>query len=268
MKYILIYKYSIISVVLAVILFQFSAYPILGATDSADIKPSPTSSNSATLIDKLKKIELLKEKIATKVSELRNKEKGAISGTVNKISGNSLSLTTITGEQSITILDDALIFTMADGTKTESSIKKLSTGINITVFGYNNQSISSFEAKYIYINRITKRNTGKITDTDKSNYTITVKDLQGNITVDIETYTKIFTYNKDKGLIKAGFSKLKAGDLVFLIGTPNSKEDNRISATRIIVFSFGNPLPTITAESEATPSTTAKAEKTTTPTKP
>ncbi len=266
MKNILNYKYSVISVIFAIIIYQFSMSPILGATDSADMKPSPPSSNSGTIIDKLKKIELLKEKIATKVSELRNKEKNAMSGTVNKINGNSLALTTITGEQSITILDDALIFSMADGTKTESSLKKIITGNNITVFGYNNQSISSFEAKYIYLNRITKRNTGKITDTDKSNYTITVKDPQGNITVDIETYTKIFTYNKEKGLIKGGFSKLKAGDLVFLSGTPNSKEDNRISATRIIVFSFGNPLPTITSEPETTP--TPKPEKTATPSKP
>lgn len=245
-----IFVVFIITIIISLFFVSKPALHIRAATDSADLKPATASASSSDIIDKLKKIELLKEKIATKVSELRNKERSVLSGSIKQINKNTITVATAKGDSEMTLLEDSVIYSATDGGKMEPSGRKLKTGDLITAFGYNNQSISAFEVKYVYIIRMIKRNVGKIMDIDKSNYTVTLKETQLNTLVDIETYTKIFIYTKGKGLLKAGFSKLKVGDLAFATGIQNSKDENRISATRINVISFGNQ--------ESSPSLTAK----------
>lgn len=238
-----------IILILFTILFIASP-PVQGATPSptiTDIAISPT----ITIIDKLKKIELLKEKIATKVAELRKMEKGGVFGEVKSVNETSIAITSKSKELNVSYAEDTVFFNMTDGVKSDpldsKQAKKLKPGEYIAALGYFDSTGSSLSTKYIYIYKPRVRITGKIADKDTSNYTISVKGLTGNTLVDIETYTKIYTYSKKAGLVKGGFTKLKENDIVHIFATANPKEDNRYSGSKIISLSIGgnaSPTPT------------------------
>ncbi len=206
------------------------------------------ATSSSTVIDKLKQIEILKEKIATKVAEIRASEKGGVLGVVKSVAKSKLNIKTKESEIIVDYLEDTIFYSLTDAEKTETSAAKIKEGEQITAFGYFDNTKTSLSAKYIYLTPLTIHLIGKITDINKEDFTITVKEPQGNMLIDIETTSKMLQISPDKKLAKIGFSKLKIGDITHITGTPNKKEENRLSATRIITV-FLN-LPTATPKSE------------------
>lgn len=219
---------------------------------------------SSTVIDNLKKIQNLKEKIATKVAEIRQKEKTGIFGIIKKIDKTQITVTAKNQDKSFTLTEDTIYYSLTDGTKKESSLKNLKEKDSITIFGYYDEGKTVLSAKYIYIEKPNLHLTGKIADIDKTNYTLTLKDPRGNTLVDIENFTKMSVFSKEKGLVKIGFSKLNIGNTIHLIASQNAKEENRVTALRITTFNFNPPqTPTPTLAKEiATPSATPKAKPT------
>lgn len=196
---------------------------------------TPTVGVSEEVIDKLKQIEQLKEKIATKVAEIRDKDKKGAYGTVSKIEKDSLTLQGKKGETVVTYSDDTVFYSLSAGEKKELTAKNISVGDTISVLGYLTDDKAKITAKYIYLHPTYLHTTGKIVDIDKDNYTITIKEKQGNQVVDIETSTKINLYVKGKDWQKGGFSKFKLGDYIHAIGTPNAKDKNKITGLRVYV---------------------------------
>lgn len=221
----MIKKFTIISFILT-----FFVNAFLRSTYAAD-----ESTASSDLIDKLKQIEILKEKIATKVAEIRNNEKGARGGTVKNIDKNTLTVSTKKGDQTVYYSDDTEIYMLAKQEKTKIPSNKLQEGDRITALGYFDTDKTTLNAKYIYVMPNIISLTGKITDKDTKNFTITIstEDRQ-SVIMDIETYTRTYSFNlTKKSLDKSGYSKLNKDDTIHVIGTKNEKEDNRISASRI-----------------------------------
>lgn len=229
-------------------------------------KDSPVIKQTQETINKLKQIEQLKEKIATRVAQIRESEKGGYAGQVKKIDGNIVTVSDRRGDKNFTVTEDTIFYILKKNSKTESTFSNLKEGDFIALLGYFNESKESFSAKYVFIQENTTHLLGKITDNDKANFTIVVKAKEGLQTVDIETYTKITTYTNDKVAVKSGFSKLKIGDTVHIIGLPNTKESDRVSAARILVLpalesstatptAAVNPTKGTSATSTATPKT-------------
>lgn len=242
---------------------------------SATSSPIPTIESASPwatpsdVIGKLKQIEAFKEKIATKVAELRDQEKTAVSGVINKIdrNKNTLIVSTKKGERTVTFSDDMTVFSVTNETKSEMAKSKLSQGQSIAVFGYDNEDKSILSAKYIYVNKQYTHIVGKIADIDKSNFTITIHSKEGNLVVDIESYTKTISYTVEKGKVKIGFSKLKTGDVAHIIAAPNSKEKDRYLASHILILpsvSSSTVAPTI-SQKESTPSATTSPKPSITP---
>lgn len=216
-----------------------SATPAKNAQASASATP-------AEIIKKLKQIEILKEKIATKVAEIREKERGAVAGQVSKINQSSIILTTSKGNHTISFSEDTIFYTFTDSTRQDINIKKLKEGDTVTVLGYFNQDKSVISAKYIYLEKTLLHIVGKIVDIDKSNYTITVKAKEGDKVIDIETSTRTFLYQKGKGWQKGGFSKLKLGDKTHTIVLTNPKDTSKVTAARLYLISpIASPSATI-----------------------
>lgn len=235
-------SFIIIITVIAIIIFNFSPNTLSAASLTISL-PDTVSSPSSTIIDKLKKIELLKEKIATKVAEIRASEKAAIFGVVAKFDKSKLTVKARFGDITVTYMEDTIFYSFTDSGKTETSAAKIKEGSQITAFGYFDETKTNLSAKYVYLYQPSIHLIGKIADMDKGNYTITVKEPQGTTLVDIETYSKIYFLAADKKLARGGFSKLKIGDMAHVEGNPNSKEEGRVSATRIISLSFSQPTP-------------------------
>lgn len=227
-------QFKIQKLFIIIVIFSTFASVTYAATPSSQ-PTSSTSTESSDLIDKLKQIEILKEKIATKVAEIRNNEKAASFGNIKKIDKNTLTVGTKKGDQTIYFSEDTEIYSLIKSGKTKILSSKLAEGDRVTVFGYLDTDKTSINAKYIYVMPNIISLIGKITDKDTKNFTITLQANDGQtVLVDIETYTKSYSLNlAKKTLDKTGFSKLSQEDVVRVIGTQNEKEDNRISASRI-----------------------------------
>lgn len=226
----------IIIITIITILGKQSLYSasLSGETASEETStPSPTD-----LIDKLKKIEVLKEKIATKVAEMREEEKGALTGTVKDVSESKITLSTLAGDKTFSFSEDTTCYSLKEDTKKETALKEIEKENIITVFGYYDQEKTTLSAKYIYLESPPVRIRGKIVDIDKTNYTITVKEKQGEVVVDVEKYTKASLFDrKNKNFVSAGFSKMESGDITHILADPNTKTENKqVSARNIYLL--------------------------------
>jgi len=250
---------NIIFIIIITVITVITIAPGSVAAITPTAVPSKVSSPSATtIIDKLKQIEILKEKIATKVAQLRENEKGAISGTIKTIGANKVTLTTKSGESTISYSEDTIFFTITDGKKSDPQdqtfAKKLKAGDFLVAFGYYDSSRTVLTVKYIYAVNNPLHLIGKIADIDKNNFTISVVSPSGNTLIDIEKYTKIYLFNQKDGLLKSGFSRLGENDIVHIFAAASTSAENRVSALKIISFPFGrSPTPTLTIEKPASP---------------
>lgn len=216
----------------------FLAFIAVSSVFAADSTESGKSASDSGLLEKIKQIEILKDKIATKVAEIRNNEKGALYGKIKSIKDSTIILTTRTGDVSVTYSDDTVFYALSGTTRTTTTGKKLKEADSVSVLGYFQDS-GKLIPKYIYVSTPLLHIIGKISNVEKNNYTVTIKDAQGETIADIETYSQMFISDPKKGLIKGGFSKLQIGDVIHLFGTPNAKEENKVSARRLTTISFG-----------------------------
>lgn len=244
-----------------------------GETPKKSATATPTPQEN--LLDKLKQIKILKEKIATKVAELREQEMAAIAGTVRSVGEDTMTISSSKGERIITLSADVQVFLLSDSSRKESTTDTIKQGDTVAAIGYVESAKQTLVASYIYIqNRTLSNFSGKISDIDRTNFTITVKSKQQKLLVDIEKNTRTTMYDRKKdAMVRLGFSKLSVGDVVHVAATPNAKEENRFSAIRIAAlnFDFGDQpettaAPTKAASVSATPTKKAAASPTAKPT--
>lgn len=257
-------KWVVTTIVLTWALIAAST-PVWAQTTSPSATPA-TSTPTA----KMKQIEDLKERLATKVAELRQSQRRALFGTVTSISLTTVTIETQTKNVKIELTDDMKVIQVIRGKRTELTTDALDKGDTVVVFGDYDATIDILKGKIIFIQgSLPVRISGTVTAIDKGEFTLTVETAEGQTyTVDIEKDTRTEGWDRTKGLSKSGFSKIALGDTVHILGTPVPKKDNRLSAQRI--FNLGNlsgvtPTPSPTLSEEATTSATPTTTPKTTP---
>jgi len=202
------------------------------------------STSSATPAEE-KGVKLLREKIATQVEEMRKKDQKAYVGSITKIDGSSLIVSSLQGtdERKYTIkIDDTLttIYKVVGATKKELKKSDLAVGNYVIVTG---QMISdTIEANEVYIDEQFLVKTAKITEISKSDYYLKVVTYdKDEYILDIQSSTRQFLLNsKSKEIERTGFSNIKEGDSIhFVVSKTNpgaGKEKNRYDAVRILVI--------------------------------
>ena len=251
-----IFLSSIFLLVLAASLV--SAQPAFAATIAT---PSATPKESQDL-------EALKDRLATKVAELRDIVKKAMHGTVKSISVSSATIETKTKDVKIELADDITVTQLISGKRTTLSVDDISKDDPITVFGSYDATLDLLKAKAIFIEstKVYEHISGSVSEVDREGFTIIVQTSEGrSLTVDIEKATKTTTWSQADGITKGGFSKILVGDTVHIVGLLVPKKDNRISALRILdIGNLSGVAPTITvapspvASDSATPKATPK----------
>lgn len=283
-----LFFFSLISMIVIVsLMIPVGTRLVYGASPTpAKSTPTPTPKESLT-----EKISQLKDRIASRVTQLKLVEKKGIIGTVQEVSETKIKLTDVQGTIQLVDVDEITKFaSQAAETVGISDIKK---GATISVLGLYNKDSKRILARFINIAQFPVFTKGTITDIDKKNFTITVKiddDLpagrQGKeMVVDIENTTKLLQVSQEGEMIRYTFSKLLKNDVVFIISYANKKDENRLSALRVLVLEFlktgdkTTPEPTgkktITptvskltpTPTKSGPTTTLKPTKTPTPTK-
>lgn len=223
----------------------------------AAVTASPSDNASASSLDKLKQIRDLKDKIATKVTQIRQTSQGAVYGQVKEISPSSLTLTNLNRDFQITLNSDIIVYLRTDSGRKESSLVKITKGMSISVFGIYDESKKNLDPRYIYVQNQPVRIIGKILDIDKTGYTVTVKENQTTIVVDFEKYTKTFRFSLPSNKwAQIGFSKLSVGDFVHIFAERDEKVEDRVHAEKIYAFSLLTPALSPTTATDSSPPST------------
>lgn len=213
---------------ITIVLFLILTHNVFGQT----ILPTKT--------DEAKEIQSLKEKIATKVAELREKNNKAVSGTVTEISGKKIKIKT-TDEESFEIKFDSELtkfYQITTGQKKEIKFQDLKKGSYVIVTGVINDKI--VEANAVYIDELFIVGSGKISEVNKEDFYIkVVTSEKENYTLDIETFSKQLIMNiKTLEIEKVGFSKIKEGDTIHFVVKKSGleKEINRYAAQKVLIL--------------------------------
>ncbi len=203
----------------------------------------------------------LKERLATKVAQLRTTEKRAIFGTVKTISETTLVVETKTKDIKIELADEIKVVQYLKGKRTTLTISDIEKGDAVTVYGDYDTTLELLKASFILIQSLAPlRVSGKVSALDRKDFSLTLDAADGTTyTIDIETTTKVTRWDKSNKLTKSGFSKMTEGETIHVVGTQIPKKENRISAIRIL--NLGNPI----GEAPPTPTPTPTLTPTLTP---
>jgi len=255
--------------VILILGFVTHAYAL---TPTVAPSPSTTATSAESLDNKLnQQINQLKEKIASRVSELNLVEKRGIIGTVSQVSGNQVTMTDYEGRTRFIDVDEITKFSSPNANGT-FGLSDLTKGVKISVLGLYNKQSKRILARFINSTVDPLFLDGVVSTIDTTNFGLTmISEDQKQIKVDVGTSTKISAYNKDVGLSKYGFSKINTGDKISIIGFPDKKDSTLFVASRIIIFPDlpKNPKIIIPELSQTSPSVSTNVTPSTkvTPTK-
>lgn len=209
---------------------------IFAATTATPTTTSKTTTPTTPVSEKLnEQINELKEKIASRVSELNLVEKRGVIGTVTETSGSKITLTDVQGQTRFVDVDEITKFSSASNkTFGISDIKK---GTKISVLGLYNKQSKRILARFINTSVDPLFISGTIIDIDSKNFVLTVMTTDNKeYKLDNQTSTKTSSYDIENGLVKSGFSKLKLGDRISAIGFVDTKDATLIVPDRIVSY--------------------------------
>lgn len=241
---------------------SFIALSLFMVGSKAIAQTSTVSATPATTSSNLKQVESLKERLATKVAEMRQTQKKAVTGSVKEITTTAMTLTTTAKDLKIEMTDELTVIQYLKGKRTTLAEDDISKGDNVVIFGDYDSALDIIQAKIVFIEPTTQnqRVSGIVTDINRTDYTLTIKTRDNkSYVIDIEGTTKTNIWTKSDGMVKSGYSKINSGDNLEILGVKTTKEDNRLSAVRILDLRdlSGNPAvsitPTVTATATATP---------------
>ncbi|MBA3724037.1 MAG: hypothetical protein H0W89_04065 [Candidatus Levybacteria bacterium] len=217
---------------LTIILFGLITAPAYATTNTT---PAPTKADGvAGKLDD--QINQLKEKIASRVSELNLVEKRGMIGTVTEVKGNQITLTDVAGNTRFIDVDEITKFASA-GTTGTFGLSDITSGAKISVLGIYNKQSKRMLARFIKTYAPPTIYSGAITAIDAKAFQITVTTPeQKSVKVDIDTATKLFSYAQADGMVKYGFSRLAVGDRITFAGSPDKADANLIAADRLVDF--------------------------------
>ncbi len=196
---------------------------------------SPTAVQKQNTLDN--QINELKDKIASRVAQLKLVEKRGIIGTVTAVSPVQITVNDLQGNTVFIDVDDITQFS-SPGQSTSFGISDITKGMRISVLGTYNKDSERILARFVDVIILSQFVSGEVSSIDKVNYQFKLT-LSGNkqVLIDVENVTRTFSYtNSDTNLVRSGFSKVTLGERAYVIGYPDKKTPSMIVATRILLF--------------------------------
>lgn len=235
---------------LTLLLLTFSLLSLLlpvGKSSAATTTPAPTqkATASATTAVEEEQINKLKDRIASRVAELKLVERRGIIGAVTESSNTQLTLTDLQSNTRFVDVDELTKFA-SPSAKGSFGISDITKGDTIGILGLYNKQTRRLLARFIDVQFLPKVIHGAISAIDKDNFTVTmINNNQETLLVDVQTTTKTFSYTKSDGLIKYGFSKMKVGERIMVVGFTDKKDKTKIIPSRLTYFPDLLPNPHI-----------------------
>lgn len=248
-------KISFIFTLFTILFFSFSTTASAVAPTAIATSPTPTPKSSNPAMDQ---INAFKERVASKVAELKLVDRRGIIGKVTETSSTQLTLTDVLGNTRFVDVDELTKFS-SDSAKESFGISDIGKGKTLGVLGLYNKQSRRIMARFIDASLSLPLTVhGAVSAVDKENFTLTVKTDEGkNYLFDVENITKTQSFTKSAGLVKAGFSKITPGIHTIVVGFLNTKDTSRYVASRVLLFPEIPPDPKISltaAQEASTPS--------------
>lgn len=219
------------------IIFCLIIFLLLG-TSEIFAQTNPPARNAIPTSDEIEKIaskiDLIKDKVASRVAELNLVERRGIVGIVEDTSDTKITVTDLNDKIRIIDVDELTKFSSEeDNSFGISDIKK---GSKISSLGLYNKESQRLLARFINEISIPLFLHGVISEIDQDEFTVTLLTEDGTTyTIDIEKITKTFNYD-DGELASSGFTKIKKSENAIVLGFPDPKKTGRLTASRIITF--------------------------------
>ncbi|MDP3987713.1 MAG: hypothetical protein Q8P80_01055 [Candidatus Levybacteria bacterium] len=208
---------------------------LLFAGGAKAISPTPSPSESQSDIQE-QQLNEMKDRIASRVAQLKLVERKGVIGTVSDVSDTQISINDILGNTRFIDVDEITKFS-SPSSKGSFGISDITKGSKIGVLGLYNKQSRRILARFVDVMALPKFVHGAIASIDSENFTLTiVTENEGETTVDVGNITKTLSYTKEVGLAKSGFSKLTESQNVIIIGFTDIKNKKKIIASRILVF--------------------------------
>lgn len=252
-------------ILLMLILGAFLAITSLSLAQEEE-KTDPSPSTDA-------KVQQLKEKLATKVAELRESQKRGYFGEIAAISKTTFTLVTREKTEIKVKFDENTRVYKIGKSRIEGTSSDVKNGLSAAVLGLYDEENKQHTAKVILIQPNNKFASGLVVKIDKTNGTLTIKDAKGDeVVIEYEKTTLSDEYtSSNKKIKKSGLSRFTQGDNIQVWGAPHPDDVNNILANRILRIS-ADALQTedvagakIEASASATPKTSPKASPKATP---
>ena len=263
-------------VIFCLIILHLAVTPVLSQTrvssPSGEQESSPTAKPTTALNPLEEKILGLKERIATKVAQLKLLKKKILIGKISTINESLLTLATKDGDRRVETDEDTTITQIAGDKRRNINFSELKKDQSVVVSGNYIQEGDILTAKAIFAKETPIVILGKVEGVSIKEGTITLTRSVDNQTIvfDIEIFTKINTVDKTNKITKIGLSKIPVGNTTLVVTTTTTKgEVITYTANRILVFPQlvpSPPTPSPTIYPTASPSATPTKSKVPTPT--
>lgn len=174
--------------------------------------------------------------VASRVAQLKLVEKRGIIGVVSDVTNTQITIIDVHGNTRFADVDELTKFFSpnAKGTYGISDITKDET---IGILGLYNKESRRILARFVNVITTPFIIHGGVAAIDSENFSLSVTTEEGKqITVDIENITRTSSYTSEEDYIRSGFSKIKENYNIVVSGALDIKNDNRMTATRVIFF--------------------------------
>lgn len=210
-------------IIILSILFLFSARQTLAQNETPQIDSQ---------------INKLKERIASRVAELKLVERRGIIGIVESASSTQITLLDQSQNTRYVDVDELTKFNGNDSKNKNFGISDIKKGDTLGILGIFNKQSERLLARFVDEGSLETTIHGTISSLDSKNFTATfVTDSPNLKSLNFDTSTKIFSYTKGAGMVKSGFSKLQVGEFFVALGSADSNDKSLFDATRVIVLS-------------------------------
>lgn len=198
---------------------------------------SPAHAATPTPEDKLQEIrDQLITNIASRVAQLKLVEKRGIIGVVSDVTNTQITIIDVHGNTRFADVDELTKFSSPNA-KGTYGISDITKGETIGILGLYNKESRRILARFVNVITTPFIIHGGVAAIDSENFSLSVTTEEGKqITVDIENITRTSSYASEEGYIRSGFSKIKENYNIVVSGARDIKDENRMTATRVIFF--------------------------------
>ncbi len=221
---------------LVLLFLSLISYLLSPALSRAAVTPTvqPTTPTPTSSLDQ--QINNLKDRIASRVAQLNLVEKKGFVGNVTDVEETQITITDRQGNTRFIDVDELTKFS-SPSAKANFGISDITKGTTIGILGLYNKESRRTLARFVDVVTFPQIISGAVEAIDGGNFSISiVTPSEKEIPINIATTTKTYMYTKGNPLARSGFSKIKQGERIMVVGVPDVQNKNGILALRLLLF--------------------------------